>query len=90
MDDEQFQLIARAIADPSRLAALQMIAKRGEVSCSDVRDHLGLTAATVSHHVKELTASGLVAQRKEAKFTLLSLTPRVWESYLRELRRRIG
>jgi DNA-binding transcriptional ArsR family regulator len=89
MDDEQFQLIARAIADPSRLAALQMIAKRGEVSCSDVRDHLGLTAATVSHHVKELAASGLVAQRKEAKYTLLRLVPRVWEAYLRALRQRL-
>jgi ArsR family transcriptional regulator len=90
MDDEQFQQIAKAIADPSRLAALRMIAKRGEVSCSDLRDHLELTAATVSHHVKELTGSGLVAQRKEAKYVLLSLETGVWEAYLRELRKRIG
>jgi ArsR family transcriptional regulator len=89
VDDEQFQQIARTIADPSRLAALQMIATQGEARCMDVREHLGLTAATVSHHAKELIASGLVEQRKEAKFLYLSLNRKVWDSYLKELERRI-
>jgi len=44
---EQFHLIAKTVADPARIAALQMIAKRGEVSCSDLCKHLELTPATV-------------------------------------------
>ena len=89
MSSEQFLAISKSIADPSRLAALELIARRGEVTCSDVRDRLDLTPATVSHHVKELIAAGLVRQRREAKFLILALETSVWEDYLRELGRRI-
>lgn len=89
MDADRFQQIARTVADPSRLAALRLIAERGEVTCSCLKDHLGLTAATVSHHVKELTASGLVSARKEAKFHYLKLVPGVWQEWLRALEREI-
>ena len=87
MDSDQFQLIAKTVADPARMAALQMIAKRGEVSCSDLCQRLTLTAATVSHHVKELSATGLVHQRREGKFLILSLNQSVWRAYLKELAR---
>ena len=89
MNDGQFQQIAKTVADPSRLAALQMIAGGNEVSCSAVRDHLALTSATISHHVKELVSAGLVHHRREAKFVYLSLNRAVWNAYLRELNRRI-
>lgn len=89
MSNEQFQQIAKSVADPSRLAALELIAQRGEVCCSDIRDRLGLTPATISHHVKELTAAGLVLQRREAKFVVLKLDRKVWAEYLRELARRV-
>jgi len=87
VDSDQFQLIAKTVADPARMAALQMIAKRGEVSCSDLCQRLTLTAATVSHHVKELSATGLVHQRREGKFLILSLNQSVWRAYLKELAR---
>jgi ArsR family transcriptional regulator len=89
VDDSQFHRIAKTVADPARLAALQMIAGKGEMSCSGVCEYLGLTPATVSHHVKELTASGLVHQRREGKFLILSLNQAVWRAYLRELARRV-
>jgi ArsR family transcriptional regulator len=89
VDDSQFHRIAKTVADPARLSALQMIAGKGEMSCSGVCEHLGLTPATVSHHVKELTASGLVHQRREGKFLILSLNQAVWRAYLRELARRV-
>ena len=89
MDSDQFQLIAKTVADPARMAALQMIAKRGEVSCSDLCQRLTLTAATVSHHVKELSATGLVHQRREGKFLILSLNQSVWREYLKELARQV-
>jgi len=89
VDSDQFQLIAKTVADPARMAALQMIAKRGEVSCSDLCQRLTLTAATVSHHVKELSATGLVHQRREGKFLILSLNQSVWRAYLKELARQV-
>ena len=48
-------------------AALQMIAGKGEVSCSGVCEHLRLTPATVSHHVKELLGADLVHQRRDGR-----------------------
>ena len=89
VDAEQFQQIAKAVADPSRLAALEMIA-RGEPTCMDVRCRLGLSPATVSHHMKELAACGLVTLRREAKFVHASFNCDVWKAYLGELNRRIG
>ena len=89
MSVEQFHLIAKTVADPARMAALQMIAKRGEVSCSDLCKHLDLTPATVSHHVGELSDAALVHQRREGKFLILSLNQSVWRAYLAELARLI-
>lgn len=89
MNDDQFALISKTVADPSRLAGLRIIAA-GEVTCSELKDHLGLTAATVSHHVKELTATGLVHSRREGKFLLLALNREVWKDYIRELQGRVA
>lgn len=90
MDDQQFRLIAKTVADPSRFSALQLIAQHGEVSCSDVCTRLELTPATISHHVRELVQAGLVKQRKEAKYSLLTLNRAVWSAYLKELAKRIS
>ncbi|MEZ5402307.1 MAG: metalloregulator ArsR/SmtB family transcription factor [Bryobacteraceae bacterium] len=90
MDDAQFQAIAKTLADPNRMAALEMIATGDNHSCTDIRDRLGLSAATISHHVKELTESGLVTHRKAAKFVILTINRAVWREYLKELQRRIG
>ena len=89
MSDEQFQRIAKAVADPARLAALQLIASQGEASCSALCSHLDLTAATISHHVKELAEAGLTKQHREGKFLIVRLNAPVWRAYLKELERRV-
>ena len=61
MDSEQFHRISKALADPRRYEILSRIAKRKELACSDVRCELPITAATLSHHVKELVNAGLPA-----------------------------
>lgn len=88
MTDAQFALISKAVADPSRLAMLQLIGQ-GETSCLAIREHLGVTPATISHHVRELTGAGLVHERKEAKLLMLRLNRVVWRHYLAELARRV-
>ncbi len=89
MDDEQFQRISKTLADPARFEALQRIASQGELTCTCLCEHLQLTAATVSHHVKELAAADVVQQRREGKFLRLTLNRPVWRAYLRELARRV-
>jgi ArsR family transcriptional regulator, arsenate/arsenite/antimonite-responsive transcriptional repressor len=73
--------IFKALADPHRFELLLQIAKAGcPLSCSQALSALPISAATLSHHVKELETAGLIDIRREGKFAYLSLRPGVLES----------
>src|SRR5271169_5362402 len=70
--------ILKALADPRRFELLERIAKAGcPLGCSDALAALPISAATLSHHIKELEAAGLINVRREGKFAYLSLRPGV-------------
>lgn len=85
MDSRQFQRISKALADPRRYEILTRIAKQNELACSDVRCDLPITAATLSHHIKELANAGLIEVRREAQFLHMKLRRKVWREYLAQL-----
>jgi ArsR family transcriptional regulator len=53
-----------ALADSNRLRILKLISERGEQSSLDVIDELELSQSTVSRHLKQLTATGYLAERR--------------------------
>jgi ArsR family transcriptional regulator len=70
--------ILKALADPRRFELLERLAKSScPLGCAQVRAALPISAATLSHHIKELEAAGLIAIRREGKFHYLSLRPGV-------------
>ncbi len=70
--------IIKALADPHRFALLEQIAKAGcPLGCSQARAALPISAATLSHHIKELETAGLINVRREGKFHYLTLRPGV-------------
>ncbi len=78
--------IIKALADPRRFELLERIAKAGcPLACGEVRAAMPISAATLSHHIKELETAGLIEIRREGKFHYLSLRPGVLESLATQL-----
>jgi ArsR family transcriptional regulator len=73
--------ILKALADPRRFELLERIAKAGcPLGCVEARAALPISAATLSHHVKELETAGLIDIRREGRFLFLALRPGVLNS----------
>lgn len=85
MTEEQFQSIARALADPRRFAIFQQIAAGECVACSDLEMQESLSPATISHHLKELAGAGLITIVREGRFANLTLHRPVLQAYIARL-----
>ena len=73
--------ILKALADPRRFEVLERIAGSScAVTCSQTLADLPIAAATLSHHLKELEAAGLIHVQREGKYHLLSVQPGVLEA----------
>jgi ArsR family transcriptional regulator len=90
VDAEQFQRIAKALADPRRFEILEHIAKQSEVGCRRLCGCFPVRQATISHHLKELASAGLVESRRDGQFVYYRTRPAVLETYMAELRRKMA
>jgi ArsR family transcriptional regulator len=80
-------VILKSLADPRRFELLERIAKAGcPLGCTQALAALPISAATLSHHIKELETAGLIEVRREGKFAYLTLRPGVLESLAASLR----
>ena len=87
LSDAQVQRIARALADPRRYEILQKLsAKDCPTACMDILQCIGVSPATLSHHMKELETAGLVRCEKKGKFVNYLPQPRVLRAYLDRLK----
>lgn len=73
---EACSVYLRAIAEPTRLRILKLLCE-GSFTVSDIALLLEIEFATVSHHLKVLSNSGIAAPRREGKFVYYSLCPKL-------------
>ena len=73
----------KALADPRRFQLLERIATSDcPLGCAEARAALPISAATLSHHIKELETAGLINVRREGKFHFLTLRPGVLQGLI--------
>jgi ArsR family transcriptional regulator, arsenate/arsenite/antimonite-responsive transcriptional repressor len=91
VETNQFQRIAKALADPRRFEIFEQIAMAGDdLCCGAIVERFPVAQATVSHHLKELTDAGLVEIRPEGQFRYFRARCEVLTEYIEELQRRAG
>ena len=64
--------LLKTIADETRLRILGLVAEQPQ-SGKELADALGLTAPTISHHMRRLIAAGIVTEERDAQRHVYSL-----------------
>jgi ArsR family transcriptional regulator len=78
--------ILKALGDPRRLEIIERLSQCGiSTACSTFRECLPISAATLSHHLKELETAGLISIKRDGKFANITLRRDVWQAFLADL-----
>ena len=59
--------VMRALADPTRRAVFERIARSDEITVAELTRHACVSQGAVSQHLKSLKTAGLVAERPEGR-----------------------
>jgi DNA-binding transcriptional ArsR family regulator len=64
-----------ALAEPTRLSIIDMLAHRGDLTASDISHMFSSSPSAISQHLKVLREAGLVNVQKQAQRRIYSLKP---------------
>jgi len=84
MKSKQAVQALSALAQESRLEVFRLLVRCGEdgMAAGQIAEQLGVPAATMSFHLKELTRGGLIEQRREGRSLIYTLNAAAMRSLL--------
>jgi ArsR family transcriptional regulator, arsenate/arsenite/antimonite-responsive transcriptional repressor len=82
---EQRAKVFKALADPTRLRIVEMLADKEEMCGSEMADKLGISLALLCHHWGTLEYAGLITKRKEGQTASISLNQNLLADCLKDL-----
>ena len=74
LDLERAAELFHALSDATRLAILEML-RGGERCVCELQDELGAAQSRLSFHLRVLKDAGLVADRREGRWSYYTITP---------------
>ena len=90
MDRTQVEKVSKALADETRLMIFEAISAGKVMNCSEIVAMQGVTAATVSHHLKVLLDADLIECRRVGQFVRSRVIPETIDEYTKTLSRIAG
>lgn len=81
MNVNEVSELCKVLSDPHRIHILQMLVS-GEKCASELLEQFTISQPTLSHHMKTMTDSGLLQEKKRGKRTYYSIDHRTWDEFM--------
>ncbi len=86
MDEwRELKLMTKALADVARLTLIYHLARRDEMTVTDLTDLLHLSQPLVSWHLRKLRRAGLISMRRSGRLVYCSLNTQKYQLCLQHL-----
>jgi ArsR family transcriptional regulator len=79
--EAEFRNISKALGDRNRCGILQQIGTRDGIPLGEILEHLPISGATLSHHLKLLEAAELIEIVRDGRCAYLRLRREVLKAY---------
>ena len=81
MNVNEVSEICKVLSDPHRIQILQMLVD-GEKCASELLEKFTISQPTLSHHMKSMTDSGMIQEKKKGKRTYYSINRQTWDEFM--------